>query len=177
MAKRKTETQTDTLLKQLAAYEQVFDEVQKFTDLIRTQDGEVGTAQLAMLEAKGAYERAKDELQAAKEARDGTKHSLFVFLRPGPAEILPLFDRMDPADEEKHGHNSDEWRKEPLSALRLSLAATSFLTAADVIFVGQLQDRLQADPDGWWEQIDGLTSPTAAAIADKLADFISDRSK
>lgn len=181
MAKRKSEKKADgsveTLQKQLAAYEAVFHEVQHFTDLIRHQDEEVGKAHRAMLEAKEKYDRAREELEAAREARDGTKHSLFVYLRPGPAEILPLFDRMEPADEEKHGAKSDEWRKEPISALKLSLVATTLLTNADVIFVGQLQDRLQAAGEAWWQEIDGLTAPMAAAIADKLADFINDRSK
>lgn len=163
---RQASSDIETLRKQLAAYQQVFDEVEMFTDLVRRQDDEVATANEAMLAAKAAY-----------EARDGTKHSLFVFLRPGPMEILPLFDRMAPADEAKHGAHSEEWRKEPLSALRLSLVATGFLTAADVIFVGQLQDRVQDEPEDWWCAIDGLNSATAAAIADRLNDFIFERSK
>jgi hypothetical protein len=174
---RQASSDIETLRKQLAAYQQVFDEVEMFTDLVRRQDDEVATANEAMLAAKAAYEDAKLQLHTAREARDGTKHSLFVFLRPGPMEILPLFDRMAPADEAKHGAHSEEWRKEPLSALRLSLVATGFLTAADVIFVGQLQDRVQDEPEDWWCAIDGLNSATAAAIADRLNDFIFERSK
>lgn len=177
MAKRKTKPSGDleTLQKQVAAYEQVFDEVQHFVDLIRKQDGEIAEANVAMLAAKEVFDTAKENLQAARESRDGSKHALFMYLKPGPSEILPLFDRMEPADDEKHGPHSDEWRKEPISALRLSLVATNFLTAADVIFVGQLQDRLQADGSEWWENIEGLTQPMAAAIADKLADFMHER--
>ena len=96
----------DKLQELVAQYEQVFDEVQNFIDLIRTQEGEVATASAAMYAAKDVYEKAKEELAAAREARDGTKHSLFVYLRPGPSEILPLFDRMEKADEKKHGEGS-----------------------------------------------------------------------
>ena len=178
MAKAKKQTsEIDTLRLQLAAYESVFDEVQHFTDLIRKQDGEVGVANAAMLAAKEKYETAKQELQDAREAREGSKHALFMFLRPGPSEILPLFDRMEPADEEKHGVGSTEWRQEPVSALRLSIGATTLLTAADVIFVGQLQDKIQEAPDAWWQKIDGLTEAMAAAVADRLADFIKEHSK
>lgn len=166
----------ETLTALVKQYEQVFGEVEHFIKLIGRQEDEISERRKACFEAKGKYEAAKDELQSACEARDGTKHSLFVFLRPGPADILPLFDRMEPADEEKHGAHSDEWRKEPVAALRLSLVATNVLTAADVIFVGQLQDRVQAEPGDWWEKIEGLTAPMAAAIADKLNDFITEHS-
>lgn len=177
MAKRKPKRTTDVkaLHKQLAAYEEVFDEVQHFIDLIHKQDGEIAEANVAMLAAKDGFEAAKEVLSGAREARDGTKHALFMYLKPGPAEMLPLFDRMEPADEEKHGEGASEWRKEPISALRLSLIATNLLTAADVIFVGQLQDRVQADGDAWFEKIEGLTAPVAAAIVDRLNDFISEK--
>jgi hypothetical protein len=171
--RRKT-TDPEELQKLVAQYEQVFDEVQHFIELIRDQEAEVSTAAEAMYKAKDIYESSKDELTAAREARDGTKHALFMFLRPGPSEILPLFDRMEPANEKKHGEGSKTWRKEPISALRLSLVATNLLTAADVIFVGQLQDRIQANEATWWEQIKELTPPMAAAIADRLSDFISE---
>jgi hypothetical protein len=176
MAKEaKQPSEVEKLRQQLAAYEQVFDEVLHFTDLIRKQDGEVGAANDKTLESKAKYDAAKQDLQYAREARDGTKHALFVYLRPGPAEILPLFDRMEPADEAKHGAGSTEWRQEPVSVLRLSIGATTLLTAADVIFVGQLQDAMQTGSDAWWEKIEGLTEALAAAIADRLADFMRER--
>jgi len=178
MAKRKTKTKTTdvaTLQKLLAQYEEVFGEVGHFIELIKSQETDILAASLAANEAKAKYEEAKDELQAARESRDGTKHALFMFLRPGPSEILPLFDRMEPADEDKHGVHSDEWRKEPISALRLSLLATNLLTAADVMFVGQLQDRILASSDEWYLKIDGLTYPVAMAVADRLNDFVNER--
>ena len=174
---RKRPSDPEKLGKLLDQYEQVFGEVEHFVELIARQEIEISDAHRAMLEAKEIYETRRDELQEARDARDGTKHALFMFLKPGPAEIMPLFDRMEPADEEKHGAHSDEWRKEPVAALRLSLIATNLLAAADVLFVGQLQDRVQADGEGWFEKIEGLTAPMAAAIADKLNDFIAERTK
>ena len=167
----------ETLGKLLDQYEQVFGEVEHFVDLIARQEGEISAAQTAVNEAKEKYDRLRDELSQARDARDGTKHALFMFLKPGPSDILPLFDRMEKADEEKHGAHSDEWRKEPVAALRLSLIATNLLAAADVLFVGQLQDRVQAKPDDWFAEIEGLTAPMAAAVADKLNDFIAERTK
>lgn len=171
----KRPTDAETLGKLVEQYEQVFGEVGHFVELIARQESEIAAAQTAMLDAKEKYERLRDEFNQAREARDGTKHALFMFLKPGPAEIMPLFDRMEPADEEKHGAHSDEWRKEPVSALRLSLIATNLLSAADVLFVGQLQDRIQAAAAEWFATIEGLTAPMAAAIADKLNDFIAER--
>jgi len=177
MAKRKPKRSKDpeALEKLIDQYEQVFGEVAQFIELIGRQEAEISERQQVVYETKDRFEDAKRELSAAQDARDGTKHALFIFLKPGPAEILPLFDRMEPADEEKHGAHSDEWRKEPISALRLSLVATNLLTAADVLFVGQLQDRVQAAADDWWEKIEGFTNPIALAIADRLNDFIAER--
>lgn len=179
MAKRKPvqeSVDTEKLQRIVAQYEQVFEEVEHFIGLINRQEEEIRSAQEVVYRTKEKYEAARDELAAAREARDGTKHALFMFLRPGPAEILPLFDRMEKPDEDKHGANATEWRKEPVSALRLSLESTNFLTAADVILVGQLQDRVLAKPENWWEEIVGLTAPKAAAIADRLNDFIAEHS-
>ena len=123
MAKRKRAkrpAEPEALQTLVDQYEQVFDEVAHFIALIARQEAEIGERQQATYEAKERYESAKSELAASREARDGTKHALFMFLRPGPTEILPLFDRMEPADEEKHGTHAGEWRKEPISALRLS---------------------------------------------------------
>lgn len=174
--KTKADLTTDkaTLQKLVSKYEEVFGEVAHFVELIARQELEISEQQQVTIAAKERYESAKDELAQARDARDGTKHALFMFLKPGPAEIMPLFDRMEPADEEKHGEHSSEWRREPISALRLSLIATNLLTAADILFVGQLQDRMQAKPEAWAEEIEGLTAPMALAIADRLNDFIAE---
>ena len=59
-------------------------------------------------------------------------------------------------------------------ALRLSLVATRALTDSDVMFVGQLQDRMLAAPAEWWKKFQGLTDASAAAIADQLAEFLKE---
>ncbi|MCC7475834.1 MAG: hypothetical protein IT425_10590 [Pirellulales bacterium] len=182
MAKKKTRakrsTDPDALRSQLDQYDEVWGEVARFIALVGTQDAEVVDAQQVVYDTKAKYDAAKEKLAAARDARDGTKHALFMFLRPGPAEILPLFDRMEPASEKQHGKHSAEWRKEPITALRLSLPATNALTASDVLFVGQLQDRVQAsEGEGWWANMEGITEPMALAIEDRLNDFIEEHSR
>ncbi len=53
---------------------------------------------------------------------------------------MPLFDRMEEADEELHGKNADEWRKEPIAVLKLSTPSINALIDHDIVVVGQLQD-------------------------------------
>jgi hypothetical protein len=86
-------------------------------------------------------------------------------------KVLPLFDRMEPADPERHGENAQTWRLKPIAELRLSVKATQFLNDADIVAIGQLQDRVLASA-AWWESIDGFTAALAAAVADKLNDYI-----
>jgi hypothetical protein len=97
----------ETLRKLIAQYEEVFGEVAHFITLIARQEIEISERQQAVYAAKEKYDTAKDQLSESRESRDGTKHALFMFLKPGPAEILPLFDRMEPAQEEKHGKHSE----------------------------------------------------------------------
>lgn len=168
-------TDVDALREQLARHEDLFAEITSFVDAIARQDEELRDATTAMLVAKEAYDDARAALKAATEARDGAKHALFAFLRPGPAKLLPLFDRMEKADPELHGRGAALWREEPISALRLSLVATTALTGADVLFVGQLQDRVLEDGDAWWQRVEGLTAPVAAAVVDRLNEFVADQ--
>lgn len=172
--KSATPDDVESLKRRLAMYEGLFEEIERFTELLDEQDREIAELAGKAAAAKQEYEDRRDELREAKDAREGTEHSLFMFLRPGPGKIMPLFDRMEPADDDKHGTNSSEWRKEPIAALRLSLVASTALATADILFVGQLQDRVQAD-NQWWEKVEGLTNPMAQAIADKLNDFINEQ--
>jgi hypothetical protein len=71
-----------------------------------------------------------------------------------------------------HGESSGQWRKDPIATLRLSPIAHQSLIEADILFVGQLQDRVLENSDRWHEEIDGITGAMAAAIVDKLNDFI-----
>lgn len=175
-AKVSVEDQLKSLRGAVERYEALWDEVNVFLEFVRNQRDEQKEADLKVAETKAAYEAAKAEAAAVRDTISGAKDSLFKMLEPGTPEILPLFDRMEPADEEKHGANAEEWRKEPIAALRLSPRATELLLAADVILVGQLQDRIQANAD-WWESIDGMTLAVGMAIADRLNDFIFDETK
>ena len=96
---------------------------------------------------------------------------MLALLEPGRIKFMPLFDQMEKASPTKHGTNAGKWRELPLSVLRLSPVSTSVLYEAAILFIGQLQDLILADPDDWWTEIEGLTAPIAAAIADKLAAF------
>lgn len=164
----------DALRAQIDQYEHLFAEIETFTGLIREQEETLADAEVEYLRAKEELNRAKQNVSLARDARDGTKHALFVFLRPGPAKILPLFDRMEKADDIVHGAHSSQWRSEPVTALRLSIPATQLLTAADVLFVGQLQDRVMDDSEDWWKRIEGMTAPVAMAVVDRLNDFIAE---
>lgn len=161
----------------VAVYEAVFSEINSFIGLIDNIEVEIAEHEKKVAEAKAVYESAKDKLQEAKDTRDGTKHSLYRFLRPGVGEIMPLFDRMEPADEDKHGAGAEQWRKEPLAALKLSLPSIRILNDRDVMFVGQLQDLVQANPHHWWEKIEGLGLGMATAIVDRLNDFIFEQGR
>jgi len=160
----------------LARYEEVFQEIARFVAVIESSVEELTEAEAEVAEAKAAYEAARDEVNRIKELRDGAKHGLFRYLAPrNGGEILPLFDRMEKADEERHGENSTEWRKEPIAALKLSLPSLVALNEADIMFVGQLQDSVLNDPEEWWHAIPGLTFGQSAAIVDRLNEFIADR--
>lgn len=175
MAKRKSPTikpTPESLAKAVEKYEAMFEEISGFFDFYHREAGELKDAELAVAETKAAYESAKAQAQSIRDAIAGTKDALFRFLEPGAVDFLPLFDRMEPADKKKHGEHAAEWRKDPISALKLSPIANKLLIDAEIILVGQLQDMVLAAPGEWWERIDGLTASVAAAIADKLNDFI-----
>lgn len=134
-------------------------------------------AEEAKRDAEDAYDVAKNRVSEAKSRVQGAERTLLRFMNPTNGEWHPLFDTMDAADEELHGKGSDKWRQEPISALKLSLASVQALTDAEILFVGQLQDRVLKDARSWWESITGLNNSVAAAIVDKLNDFICDRTE
>jgi hypothetical protein len=180
MAKKKTASksgkQQATQEEQLSRFHDVFGELHKFVETIRESEDELKEADAAVSEAKRVYDEAKDHAAKVRDMLTGAKHGLFRYLAPiDGGEVLPLFDRMEPADEEKHGEHASEWRTEPIAALRLSLPSQIALTDAEIMLVGQLQDRVLAKPDDWWMTINGLTAGSAAAICDRLNDFINER--
>lgn len=175
--RRKTSPQQSEVEKTLARYESLVDQIRGYTDLIREYREELTDAAREVAATKAAYEDAKQRQKDIREVIDGAEASLVHYLMPADGgDILPLFDRMEPADDETHGANSQAWRQEPIAALRLSLLASKSLTTAEIMLVGQLQDRILGDPARWWEKVEGLTYEIAIAVQDKLADFINDRS-
>jgi hypothetical protein len=160
----------------LTSYEHVFEEIRRFTSVIADTTEELREAELAAAEAKAAYDAAKKIVQDIRDLEEGARFGLIRYLTPAGGEVLPLFDRMEPADEEVHGMNASQWRLEPIAALRLSLPAQMALTNAEVMLVGQLQDRVLGNAETWWESIAGLNFGMAVAIQDLLNDFINERS-
>lgn len=165
----------DDLKGKLAMYEEVFGEIEGFTTLVTNYDSEIAEAKGKCAEAKDAYEAEKTNLNELEGLREGTKHMLYRYLAPGVEQILPLFDTMEKADDSKHGLGSAQWRKEPLSALRTSPAAIRRLNDADIILIGQLQDRVQEKPNDWFKAIEGMSAPMAASIVDRLNDFLFEK--
>ena len=169
-----TETQTTEakLRSELERYEAFFSEIEGFIGFVRTEREQLEEAIAEEAAAKERYTSAKARTRALRDSIAGAKDSLYQMIEPGPAKMLPLFDRMEPADPEKHGDHASEWRKDPIAALRLSPLATKALIDSDIVAIGQLQDRVLDNPDNWWESIDGLSDAIAAAIVDKLNDFV-----
>lgn len=162
----------EQLLATIEIYEQKFGEIDSFLHFVRNQRDELQEKTVRMHEAKEAYDSIKAEVNELRDSISGAKDSLFRMLEPGVMEFMPLFDRMERADPDKHGDHADQWRRDPISALRLSSQAATLLIDNDIVVVGQLQDRVLDAPEEWWERINGLTAAVAAAILDKLNDFI-----
>lgn len=170
---RKREKSSDEIT--LEQYSELFDQIHRFTTSIASIDEKIIEQNATVLEAKARLDDAREKLRELETSRDGSKHSLYRFLNPQTGEIFPLLDTMEVTDEEVHGKGSIEWRKEPVSNLKLSLPAINALTSVDIVMVGQLQDRVMAQPDNWFESIPPLNNGTASAIVDRLNDFIFER--
>ena len=155
----------------------VMTQVERFTHMIADQEAEIDEIRKTVDVAKSAYDRAKDDLALVLANKAATQSDLVRFLRPKNGQVLPLFDTMAPADEDKHGRNADQWRAEPIAALRLSTTAHNALIDAEIMLVGQLQDRMIQRGQSWFDDLAGINLATASAIADKLNDFICDRSE
>jgi hypothetical protein len=156
------------------AMERYIAEIDRFAGMLRTQQEHIRDLEKDAVVAKNVYEEAREALREAKEVEHGTVSLLLKFIRPGSIDVLPLFDTMEPAEEEVHGANAEEWRKEPIVVLELSAAALRVLVDADIVLVGQLQDRILKGED-WAADLAGLTGGMAQAIEAKLQAFIDDR--
>lgn len=158
------------------AMERYIAEIDRFAQMLKSHQGVIAAKAKEEALAKAAYDEARAEVREAKELEHNTVSMLLKFISPGSIEIMPLFDTMQPADEQVHGVHSTEWRKEPILSLNLSSMATRALIDADIVLVGQLQDRVMKGPT-WAEELQGINPGMAQAIEKKLAEFIDERSK
>lgn len=156
------------------AMEKYIGEIDRFATMLRDQQVRIAKLSDEAFDAKLAYETAKDAVREAKEVEHNTVSLLLKFITPGSIDIMPLFDTMAPANEKVHGSNSTEWRKEPISELNLSAGAARALIDADIVLVGQLQDRVLKGPD-WAAEFESINDGMAQAIEAKLHQFIEER--
>jgi hypothetical protein len=156
---------------ELAMVHRFLGKIQQFSDVVADAKAELKELQAEEREVADHLAELRDKIKTLKQGIDCASDGMLQLIEPGPVKFMPLFDQMEKASPTKHGTNAAKWRELPLSALRLSPTSTSLLYEADVLFIGQLQDRVLEDPAEWWQKITGLTAPIAAAIADKLADF------
>jgi len=167
-AKNDTGPSRDVLLKYIQ-------ELDRFANQLRETQARITELQDDCNAKREAFEQAKAAVKEERDVEHSTVTMLLKFVTPGSVETFPLFDQMEPADEKQHGTGAAEWRKEPITALRLSAVAVQCLVAGDIVLVGQLQDVVLADAENWWKRIDGLSSGLADAIELKLDTFIAEQ--
>ncbi len=159
-----------------SAMERYIAEIDKFATLLRDKQIEIDLLSREEAIAKSVYNDAREAVKEAKEVEHNTVSLLLKFIRPGSIDVMPLFDRMEPADEQVQGKGSTEWRNEPITSLNLSAVAMRALIDADVVLVGQLQDRILKGSD-WATGLEGVTDGMAQAIEAKLHAFIEEKTK
>lgn len=166
------ETQLEETQRELAVMKRFLDKVQSFSDVRIEAKKELTKLRDEEARIERKLKDLRIKIRATEEQLNTAADGMVAMLEPGPVKFMPLFDKMEKASAQKHGPNAAEWREKPIAVLRLSPAAMSLLTAAELLFIGQLQDRIMADPGEWWQKIAEMTQPMAAAVADKLNDFV-----
>jgi hypothetical protein len=156
------------------AMESYIREIDRFATLLRDEQQQIAELTRVAERAKSDYELAKDNVREAKEQEHNTVSLLLKFIRPGSIDVMPLFDKMAPADDEVHGKDSTAWRQEPISVLGLSALAVRALIDADIVLVGQLQDRI-GQPN--WAADLPITAGVAQAIEAKLHEYIEEKTR
>ena len=156
---------------ELATVNRFLEKVQTFSDVVGEAKTQLKHLKEREREVAEQLADCRDRIKWLKDSIDSASDGMLALLEPGPVKFMPLFDQMEKASPTKHGTNAGKWRELPVSVLRLSPVSTSILYEAEILFIGQLQDTILNDPAEWWKEIEGLTAPIAAAIADKLADF------
>lgn len=148
-------------------------EIDRFAEQLRSTHERIAELEKDCQAKREAFEDAKALVKEEKEVEHATVAMLLKFVAPGSLETFPLFDTMEPADETTHGRGASEWRKEPITALRISAVAMQCLVAADIVLVGQLQDAIMDDPENWWQRVEGVSSGMADAIQVKYEEFVA----
>ncbi len=156
---------------ELATVHRFLNKVQTFSDVVNDAKSELEKLKADEHKASEQLRELREQIKSLKELISSASDGMLAILEPGPIKFMPLFDQMEKASPAKHGTNAAKWRELPVSALRLSPTSAALLYEAEILFIGQLQDRVLDNPAEWWQSIEGLTAPIAAAIADKLADF------
>lgn len=169
MAKRRGQHDEPPSAEAMAGY---ISEIDRFARMLRDAQDDIKHRELVVSVAKETFRSANEELREAKESEHNTVSLLLKFIRPGSIDVMPLFDKMEPADDKRHGKDSNAWRSEPISVLNLSSMAARALIDADIVLVGQLQDRILAG-----DLAEALKIPAgmAQAIEAKLHQFIEER--
>lgn len=153
------------------------EKLDQFAGLLRQSDETIDALEREKAVRKQAYDDIRDAVTEAKDVQASTVKLLLHFVKPGTVDIMPLFDTMEPADEQKQGAGSTEWRKEPIAVLGLSAAALRALIEADIVLVGQLQDLLIKSPDDWYAEMATVTPGMAEAIAAKFHAYVEEKTK
>lgn len=156
---------------ELALLNRFLEKIQSFSTIVGEAKKELKRLKEEERDLAEQLKELRSDIKSVEGLIDCSNTGMLSLIEPGPQEFLPLFDKMEKADQEVHGKNAGTWREQPLSMLKLSPASTALLYEAEILFIGQLQDRIIQDPDTWWSFIEGLTLPIAAAIADKLEAF------
>lgn len=166
------QTALDCALEELKVVHAFLSKVQTHSDVVTEAKRQRSELKESEFQLKEQLQEVRSDIRAVEQIIESSNDGMLAIIEPGPAEFMPLFDRMEKADPKTHGVNSKEWREKPISLLRLSPVASGLLIKCDILFIGQLQDRILDSPE-WWKEIGGLTEPIAAAIGDKLSDFVS----
>ena len=171
-----TKKPTQAMAAKATAMKAYIAEIDRFAGMLRTQQETIRDHEKEVAVAKSVYEEARESLREAKDIEHSTVSLLLRFIRPGSIDVLPLFDQMEPAEEQVHGLHCVEWRREPIVVLDLSAAALRALIDADIVLVGQLQDRILMGA-AWPVAVAGINEGMAQAIEAKLQQFIDERTR
>lgn len=144
-----TQTGGNSVADQLAAARAELATVNRFLEKIQTFSNVVGDAKSELKELQEEEREVaeklaelRDRIKQLKQSIDCASDGMLALIEPGPMKFMPLFDQMEKASPTKHGTNAAKWRELPLSTLKLSPVSTSLLYEADILFIGQLQDRI-----------------------------------